>query len=134
MLALAVGCDVQCRFTAVYAVSLAKRGFTSPRGLFEGPKGTEQIFAQSIQVDWEDRSSVPQGPGLGFAPDPSVIRTYLRAWTEGWQLSNFRSKFDAQIWIGQGGGHEATGRWYWQYLSISVRKQCIRPSRLCPQD
>ena len=39
MLALAVGCDVQYRFTAVYAVSLAKRGFTSPRGLFEGPKG-----------------------------------------------------------------------------------------------
>jgi len=58
---------------AVYAVSLAKRGFTGPRGRFEGPKGLELIFAQSIQVDWEDRISVPQGPGLGFAPDPSVI-------------------------------------------------------------
>jgi 2-methylcitrate dehydratase len=23
--------------------------------------------------------SAPRGPGLGFAPDPSVIRTYLRA-------------------------------------------------------
>ena len=69
MLALAVAYDVQCRFTAVYAVSLAKRGFTRPRGLFEGPKGLEQIFAQSIEVDWEDRSSVPRGPGLGFAPD-----------------------------------------------------------------
>lgn len=64
---------------AVYAVSLAKRGFAGPRGAFDGPKGPEQIFAQSIQVDWEDRISVPQGPGLGFAPDPSVIRTYLRA-------------------------------------------------------
>ncbi len=74
---------------AVYAISLAKRGFTGPRGLFEGPKGLEQIFAQSIQVDWEDRISVPQGPALRFAPDPSVIRTCLRAWTEGRQLSNF---------------------------------------------
>jgi hypothetical protein len=47
--------------------------------------------------------TAPQGPGLGFAPDPGVIRTYLRARTEAWQLSNFRSKFDAQIWIGYGG-------------------------------
>ena len=50
----------------------------------------------------------------------SVIRTYLRAWTEGWQRSNFRFKFDAQIRTGQRGGHETTGRWYRQYLSISV--------------
>jgi 2-methylcitrate dehydratase len=41
---------------AVYAASLAKRGFTGPRGLFEGPKGLEQMFAQSIPVDWEDPS------------------------------------------------------------------------------
>ena len=26
-----------------------------------------------------------------FAPDPSVIRSYPRAWTEGWQLSIFAS-------------------------------------------
>src|SRR6202012_1742896 len=41
---------------AVYAVSLAKRGFTGPKGLFEGPYGLEQMFAQSIPVDWEDPS------------------------------------------------------------------------------
>jgi 2-methylcitrate dehydratase len=41
---------------AVYAASLAKRGFTGPRGLFEGPYGLEQMFAQSIPVDWEDLS------------------------------------------------------------------------------
>jgi 2-methylcitrate dehydratase len=39
---------------AVYAVSLAKRGFTGPKGLFEGPNGLERVFAQSIPVDWED--------------------------------------------------------------------------------
>ena len=41
---------------AVYAASLAKRGFTGPKGLFEGPYGLEQMFAQSIPVDWEDPS------------------------------------------------------------------------------
>jgi 2-methylcitrate dehydratase len=41
---------------AVYAASLAKRGFTGPRGLFEGPYGLEQMFAQTIPVDWEDPS------------------------------------------------------------------------------
>jgi len=41
---------------AVYAASLAKRGFTGPKGLFEGPYGLEQMFAQSIPVDWEDGS------------------------------------------------------------------------------
>src|ERR1700722_10362853 len=41
---------------AVYAASLAKRGFTGPKGLFEGPYGLEQMFAQSIPVDWEDSS------------------------------------------------------------------------------
>ena len=29
---------------AVYAASLAKKGFTGPIGLFEGPKGLEQMF------------------------------------------------------------------------------------------
>jgi 2-methylcitrate dehydratase len=41
---------------AVYAASLAKRGFTGPKGLFEGPYGLEQMFAQSIPVNWEDSS------------------------------------------------------------------------------
>jgi 2-methylcitrate dehydratase len=41
---------------AVYAASLAKRGFTGPKGLFEGPYGLEQMFAQSIPVKWEDPS------------------------------------------------------------------------------
>jgi len=41
-----------CRCSA----SLAKRGFTGPKGLFEGPYGLEQMFAQSIPVDWEDPS------------------------------------------------------------------------------
>jgi 2-methylcitrate dehydratase len=41
---------------AVYAASLAKRGFTGPSGLFEGPWGLDHMFAQSIPVDWEDRS------------------------------------------------------------------------------
>jgi 2-methylcitrate dehydratase len=39
---------------AVYAVSLSKRGFTGPKGLFEGPKGLEQMFGRQIQVNWED--------------------------------------------------------------------------------
>ena len=41
---------------AVYAASLAKRGFTGPTGLFEGPKGLEQMFGQSISVNWDDPS------------------------------------------------------------------------------
>lgn len=41
---------------AVYAASLAKRGFTGPKGLFEGPYGLELVFAQSILVNWEDPS------------------------------------------------------------------------------
>jgi 2-methylcitrate dehydratase len=40
----------------VYAASLAKRGFTGPKGLFEGPFGLELTFAQSIPVNWEDPS------------------------------------------------------------------------------
>jgi 2-methylcitrate dehydratase len=41
---------------AVYAVSLAKRGLTGPRGLFEGPFGLELMFKQSISVNWEEPS------------------------------------------------------------------------------
>ena len=41
---------------AIYAVSLANRGFTGPSGLFEGPDGLERMFGQSIQVDWDDSS------------------------------------------------------------------------------
>ena len=41
---------------AVYATSMAKRGFTGPVGLFEGPWGLEYMFAQSILVKWEDPS------------------------------------------------------------------------------
>jgi 2-methylcitrate dehydratase len=41
---------------AIYAASLAKRGFTGPRGLFEGPFGLELMFAQPISVNWEDFS------------------------------------------------------------------------------
>ena len=41
---------------AVYAASLAKRGFTGPQGLFEGPYGLELMFGQPIVVDWEDPS------------------------------------------------------------------------------
>lgn len=39
---------------AVYAASLAKRGFTGPLRLFEGPNGLERMFDQSLEVNWED--------------------------------------------------------------------------------
>jgi 2-methylcitrate dehydratase len=41
---------------AIYAASLAKRGFTGPSGLFEGPSGLVQMLGQSIDVDWSDDS------------------------------------------------------------------------------
>jgi 2-methylcitrate dehydratase len=41
---------------AIYAVSLAKRGFTGPGGLFEGPYGLELMFDQEILADWENPS------------------------------------------------------------------------------
>src|SRR6201998_3235387 len=41
---------------AVYAASLAKRGFTGPKGLFEGPYGLELMFARPIIVDWDNPS------------------------------------------------------------------------------
>ena len=49
---------------AIYAASLAKRGFEGPSGLFEGPDGLERMFGQPIRVDWEDPSLeivVPDG-------------------------------------------------------------------------
>ncbi len=39
---------------AIYAASLAKRGFTGPQRLFEGPNGLERMFDQSLEADWED--------------------------------------------------------------------------------
>jgi len=41
---------------AVYSASLAKRGFTGPLRLFEGPNGLVRMFAQPIDVDWSDPS------------------------------------------------------------------------------
>lgn len=40
---------------AVYSASLAKRGFTGPLRLFEGPNGLVRMFDQPIDVDWEDQ-------------------------------------------------------------------------------
>ena len=41
---------------AVYAASLAQRGFTGPKGLFEGPYGLQLMFDQVIAADWQDPS------------------------------------------------------------------------------
>ena len=41
---------------AIYAASLAKRGFDGPRGLFEGPDGLDRMFGQPISADWENSS------------------------------------------------------------------------------
>src|SRR6266853_6121901 len=41
---------------AVYSASLAKRGFTGPSGLFEGPNGLLRMFDQKIDIDWSDDS------------------------------------------------------------------------------
>jgi len=40
---------------AVYAASLAKRGFTGPLRLFEGPNGLVRMFDQPLDVDWDDQ-------------------------------------------------------------------------------
>ena len=53
---------------AVYAASLAKRGFTGPKSLFEGPYGLEQMFAQSIGANWED-------PSLGIVKE-TIMKKY----------------------------------------------------------
>src|SRR6266478_5306734 len=52
---------------AVYAASMAKRGFTGPRGLFEGPMGLNQVFGP-IPVDWDD-------PSLDFVTQ-TVLKKY----------------------------------------------------------
>jgi 2-methylcitrate dehydratase len=41
---------------AVYSASLAKRGFTGPLRLFEGPNGLERMFDQPLDLNWEDPS------------------------------------------------------------------------------
>src|ERR1700742_713554 len=41
---------------AIYAASLAKRGFKGPYGLLEGPDGLERMFGQPVDVDWDDPS------------------------------------------------------------------------------
>ena len=41
---------------ALYVASLAKRGFTGPSRIFEGPNGLDRMFNQAIPVDWEDPS------------------------------------------------------------------------------
>src|ERR1700676_2565240 len=53
---------------AVYATSLAKRGFTGPSGLFEGPNGLERVLGQTIPVDWDD-------PSLEFVKQ-TVLKKY----------------------------------------------------------
>lgn len=53
---------------AVYATSMAKRGFTGPRHLVEGPKGLEEMFGGPIQVDWDD-------PSLDFVKQ-TVLKKY----------------------------------------------------------
>src|SRR5712672_2018830 len=53
---------------AVYAVSLARRGFTGPSGLFEGPNGLERMLGQTIPVDWDD-------PSLEFVKQ-TVLKKY----------------------------------------------------------
>ena len=39
---------------SIYTASLAKRGFTGPLRLFEGPNGLVRMFDQPLEVDWED--------------------------------------------------------------------------------
>jgi 2-methylcitrate dehydratase len=39
---------------AIYCASLAKRGFTGPLRLFEGPNGLVRMFDQPLDVDWDD--------------------------------------------------------------------------------
>lgn len=41
---------------AVGVADLAKRGFTGPLRLFEGPNGLERMFGQEIWIDWSGRS------------------------------------------------------------------------------
>jgi 2-methylcitrate dehydratase len=54
---------------AVYTTSLAQRGVTGPRGIFEGPNGLERLFGQPIDLRLEDRT-------LGVVRD-----TYLKKYS-----------------------------------------------------
>jgi 2-methylcitrate dehydratase len=40
----------------VYTTALAKRGFTGPLRLFEGPNGLNRMFGQQILIDWTNSS------------------------------------------------------------------------------
>jgi 2-methylcitrate dehydratase len=51
---------------AVYATTLAGRGITGPRALFEGPNGLEQLFDQRIDLRTSDRALI------------AVEQTYLK--------------------------------------------------------
>ena len=53
---------------AVYAASLAERGFTGPSSLFEGPHGLERMFGATVSVDWDD-------PSLDFV-EQTVLKKY----------------------------------------------------------
>lgn len=41
---------------SVYTTMLAKRGFTGPLRLFEGPNGLNRMFDQDIRIDWTNPS------------------------------------------------------------------------------
>jgi len=41
---------------ALYVTSLAKRGVTGPKGLFEGPHGLNRLFDQPVRIDWSNRA------------------------------------------------------------------------------
>jgi 2-methylcitrate dehydratase len=41
---------------ALYGTSMAKKGFTGPIGLFEGPNGLNRLFDQQISIDWKNRA------------------------------------------------------------------------------
>jgi len=53
---------------ALYGTSMAKKGFTGPLGLFEGPNGLNRLFDQTISIDWTN-------PGLG-ASRKTVFKKY----------------------------------------------------------
>ena len=53
---------------ALYGTSMAKKGFTGPLGLFEGPNGLNRLFDQTISIDWTN-------PALG-ASRKTVFKKY----------------------------------------------------------
>src|SRR6266404_1796257 len=82
---------------AIYAASLAKRGFEGPSGLFEGPDGLERMFGQPIHVDWED-------PSLEIV-NQTVLKKYcslihgqpVLLWFEGSSQGQRASRLQSQI-------------------------------------